>query len=116
MGHALMENRNGVAVGGRITQANGTAERRACETLLKQMTKETGKTTTVGADKTYDTADHVAALRKLGVIPHVAQNGTQTKTGVRRKSAIDARTTRHAGYAMSQTRRKMIECIFGWGK
>lgn len=114
MGHALMENRNGLAVGGKITQANGTAERRAAEALLKQKTKETGKAATVGADKAYDTADHVAALRKLGVIPHVAQNDTETKTGARRKSAIDARTTRHDSYGMSQTRRKMIECIFGW--
>lgn len=116
MGHALMENRNGLAVGGKVTQANGTAERRASEALLKQKTKETGKCATAGEDKAYDTKDHVAALRKLGVTPHVAQNDAGTKTGKRRLSAIDARTTRHDGYGMSQTRRKMIECIFGWGK
>jgi len=116
MGHALMENRNGLAVGGKVTQANGTAERRASEALLKQKTKETGKGATVGEDKAYDTKDHVAALRKLGITPHVAQNDTETKTGNRRTSAIDDRTTRHDGYGMSQTRRKMIECIFGWGK
>ncbi|MBX3307600.1 MAG: transposase, partial [Nitrospira sp.] len=116
MGHALLENRNGLAVGGRVAQANGTAERRASEALLKQKTKETGKAATVGEDKAYDTKDHVAALRKLGVTPHVAQNNAKTKTGHHRQSAIDARTTRHDGYGMSQTRRKMIECIFGSGK
>lgn len=116
MGHALMENRNGLAVGGNVTLANGTAERRASEKLLKAKAKETGRRITVAEDKAYDTADHVAALRKLGVTPHVAQNDAETKTGKRRTSAIDARTTRHEGYGMSQTRRKMIECIFGWGK
>ncbi len=116
MGHALMENRNGLAVGGTVTPANGTAERRASEALLKQKTKETGKAATVGEDKAYDTKDHVAALRKLGVTPHVAQHNANTKTGHHRHSAIDARTTRHDGYGMSQTRRKMIECLFGWGK
>jgi len=116
LGHALMENRTGLAVGGTVTPANGTAERRASEALLKQKTKETGRTATVGEDKAYDTKDHVAALRKLGVTPHVAQNNAITKTGHSRQSAIDARTTRHDGYGMSQTRRKMIECLFGWGK
>jgi hypothetical protein len=58
----------------------------------------------------------VAALRELGVTPHVARNDAETKTGKRRHSAIDGRTTRHWGYGMSQTRRAMIECIFGWGK
>ena len=84
--------------------------------MLRQKTKETGKGATGGEDKAYDTQDHVAALRKLGVTPHVAQNDAETKTGARRTSAIDARTTRHDGYGMSQTRRKVIECIFGWGK
>ena len=63
-----------------------------------------------------DTSDHVAALRAVDVTPHVAQNNSTTKTGKQRRSAIDDRTTRHAGYGMSQTRRAMIECIFGWGK
>lgn len=116
MGHALMENRNGLAVGGTVTQANGMAERRASEALLKQKIKETGKSATVGEDKAYDTKDHVATLRKLGVTPHVAQNNATTKAGHQRHSAIDARTTRHDGYGMSQMRRKMIECLFGWGK
>jgi hypothetical protein len=116
MGHALMENRNGLAVGGIVTQANGKAERRASEALLKQKTKETGKAATAGEDKAYDTRDHVAALRELGVTPHVAQNDAERKNGSHRRSAIDARTTRHDGYGMSMNRRKMIECIFGWGK
>jgi hypothetical protein len=70
----------------------------------------------VAQDNAYDTADHVAELRVANVTPHVTQNNGTTKTGKARSSAIDARTTRHAGYGMSQTRRKMIGCIFGWGK
>ena len=71
---------------------------------------------TVGADKAYDTADHVANLRASNITPHVTQNNSPTKTGKSRRSAIDERTTRHEGYGMSQSRRAMIECIFGWGK
>jgi transposase len=115
MGHALMENRNGLAVGGMVTQANGTAERRASEAMLKKKAKGS-KRVTVGEDKAYDTSDHVAALRQINVTPHIAQNDSITKTGKRRRSAIDARTTRHIGYQISQTCRKMTECIFGWGK
>jgi len=116
MGHALMENRNGLAVGGTVTLANGTAERRASEAMLAAKAKETGRRITAGEDKAYDTSDHVANLRATGVTPHVAQNNGLTKTGKTRTSAIDGRTTHHDGYGMSQTRRKMIECIFGWGK
>ena len=116
MGHATMENRNGLAVAGEVTQANGTAERRASESMLKPIAKTAGHAITVGEDKAYDTSDHVEALRAANVTPHVAQNNSPTKTGKPRKSAIDGRTTRHEGYGMSQTRRKMIECIFGWGK
>ena len=115
MGHALMENRNGLAVGGMVTQANGTAERRASEAMLKKKAKGS-KRITVGEDKAYDTSDHVAALRQISVTPRIAQNDSLTKTGKRRRSAIDARTTRHIGYQISQTCRKMTECIFGWGK
>ena len=114
MGHALMENRNGLAIAGLVSHANGTAERRASEHMLKAVAA--GRRITVGEDKAYDTRDHVAALRELNVTPHVAQNDALTKTGKRRSSAIDARTTRHEGYGMSQTRRAMIECMFGWGK
>ena len=101
---------------GMVTQANGTAERRASEIMLKAKSKAAGRRITAGEDKAYDTADHVANLRAKNVTPHVTQNDSLTKTGQRRKSAIDARTTRHQGYGMSQTRRAMIECIFGWGK
>ena len=116
MGHAVMENRNGFAVAGTVTEANGTAERSAAERMLKAQAKRSGCRITAGEDKAYDTRDHVQALRKRNVTPHVAQNDAPTKTGRNRKSAIDKRTTRHAGYAMSQSRRAMIECIFGWGK
>ena len=116
MGHVTMENRHGLAVAGMVTQANGTAERRASEAMLAAKAKARGGRITVGADKAYDTADHVANLRAIPVTAHVTQNDSVTKTGKRRKSAIDQRTTRHAGYAMSQTRRAMIEGIFGWGK
>jgi transposase len=116
MGHVTMENRNGLAVAGVVTHANGTAERRASEDMLKAKRKAAGHTITVGEDKAYDTSDHVAALRLANVTPHVTQNNSATKTGKQRRSAIDGRTTRHAGYGMSQTRRAMIECIFGWGK
>ena len=116
MGHALMENRHGLAVAGEVTQANGTAERRASEEMLARQAKHFGRRITAGEDKAYDSSDHVTALRKLGVTPHVAQNDGKTKTGRRRRSAIDGRTTRHVGYSMSRSRRAMIECIFGWGK
>jgi transposase len=116
MGHVTMENRHGLAVAGMVTHANGTAERRASETMLKAKAKETGRRITAGEDKAYDTADHVANLRGINVTPHVTQNNGPTKTGKSRRSAIDQRTTRHDGYGMSQSRRAMIECIFGWGK
>jgi hypothetical protein len=116
MGHAILENRHDLAIAGTVTQADGTAERRASERLLKALRKTAGPRLTVGEDKAYDTADHVAGLRALGVTPHVARNDAATKTGRRRRSAIDGRTTRHAGDSLSQTRRAMIECIFGWGK
>jgi transposase len=117
MGHVTMENRHGLAVAGEVTEANGTAERRSSEGMLKRLKKRLGRRRiTAGEDKAYDTADHVAALREAGVTPHVARNNAATKTGKRRRSAIDGRTTRHRGYGMSQSRRAMIECIFGWGK
>lgn len=116
MGHALMDNRHGLAVGGKVTHATGTAERDTSEEMLKAKAKSAGGRITVGEDKAYDTAAHVANLRATGVTPHVTQNNAETKTGKRRRSAIDGRTTRHPGYAMSQTRRAMIECMFGWGR
>src|ERR1700730_3436133 len=116
MGHATMENRHGLAVAGMVTLAIGTAERRASQIMLKAKAKEAGCRITVGEDKAYDTADHVAHLRAINVTPHVTQNDCVTATGKRRRSAIDGRTTRHQGYGMSQSCRAMIECIFGWGK
>jgi transposase len=108
MGHVLMENRNGLAVSGMTTIASGHAERDAA---LKLIEPRTGNSRlTLGADKAYDTADFVEALRDVQVTPHVAQNTTN------RSSAIDARTTRHAGYEVSQKKRKRVEEIFGWMK
>jgi transposase len=116
MGHVTMENRHGLAVAGMVTHATGTAERRASEIMLEARSKAAGCRITAGEDKAYDTADHVANLRAINVTPHVTQNNGVTKTGKCRRSAIDERTTRHDGYGMSQSRRAMIECIFGWGK
>ena len=99
-----------------VKPLNGTAERRASEVMLKARGKAAGHRLTVGEDKAYDTTDHVANLRAINVTPHVTQNQAVTKTGKTRHSAIDERTTRHPGYGMSQSRRAMIECIFGWGK
>ena len=116
MGHALMENRNGLAVGGIVTQATGTAEREASETMLAAKVKETGKPATVGEDKAYDAQAHGANLETIGVAPHVARNNATTNTGKQRTSIVDDATAASEAYAMSQTRRKMIECMFGWGK
>src|ERR1700732_363224 len=116
MGHVTMENRHGLAVAGVVTKADGTAERRASQAMLKAKRKAVGHRITAVADKSYDTKGHVEDLRAINVTPHVAQNNGPAKIGKRRRSSIDARTTRHASYGMSQKRRKMIECIFGWGK
>jgi hypothetical protein len=116
MGHVTMENRHGLAVAGILSKATGTAERWASEAMLSVRHRLAGRRITVGEDKAYDTTAHVARLRAAGVTPHVTQNDGPTKTGRLRRSAIDGRTTRHVGYAASQSRRAMIECIFGWGK
>lgn len=108
MGHVLMENRNGLAVNGRLTSATGTAEREAALDMIDDLGG--AQRVTLGADKGYDTADFVAELRARGVTPHVAQNDTN------RRSAIDNRTTRHGGYDVSQRIRKRVEEIFGWEK
>ena len=107
LGHALMENRNGLAVDCDLTQATGTAERDSALKLIA----EQPNAKTLGADKNYDTHDFVRDCRTPGVTPPVAQN-TARPGG----SAIDARTTRHAGYALSQNIRKRIETLFGDGK
>ncbi|PZR83490.1 MAG: IS5 family transposase [Candidatus Aeolococcus gillhamiae] len=112
MGHALMENRHGLVVDVELTQATGHAERQAAVAMLKRRRTErgTGSRWTLGGDKGYDTADFVADVRGVGVTPHVAQNVSG------RRSAIDERTTTHAGYAVSQRKRKRVEEIFGWMK
>jgi transposase len=111
LGHVLMENRNGLVVQTRLTRATGTAEREASLEMLKEKRKQKEGRLTVGGDKNYDVAEHVAALRQLKVTPHVAQN-----TARRGGSAIDQRTTRHPGYSTSQTKRKRVEEIMGWVK
>jgi len=105
----LVENRNGLIVGTEVLQANGTAERDGALLMLEQIPGQ--QRVTVGADKGYDTKDFVAECRNLHATPHVAQN-TKRRGG----SAIDGRTTRHAGYAISQMKRKRIEESFGWLK
>lgn len=116
MGHALMENRHGLAVGGGVTQATGTAEREAALALVDARLGRSRRRITLGADKAYDVTAFVEDLRARRVTPHIAIDGHLTKTGKRRKTAIDNRTTRHAGYAVSQRCRKRIEEVFGWLK
>ena len=113
IGHALMENRHGLLVDSRVSEANGTAERDVAETMLAAVPGR--HPLTVGGDKGFDTKGFdtrgfVAALRELKVTPHVTQNTTN------RRSAIDGRTTRHPGYVASQRIRKRIEEAFGWIK
>ena len=116
LGHALMENRNGLAVGGGVTQASGTAEREAALNLVERRRGRSKRRITLGADKAYDVTRFVADLRARSVTPHITINGHLTKTGKRRKTAIDRRTLRHAGYEVSQRHRKRIEEVFGWIK
>src|ERR1700688_605079 len=104
-GHVLMENRNGLVVDAMVTQATGTAERDAALLMAEAIPGD--HPVTLGADKNYDTKDFVAEARNVGATPHVSQ---------KQRSAIDGRTTRHAGYQISQRKRKRIEEIFGWMK
>jgi hypothetical protein len=108
MGHALMENRNGLIVQGDLTQADGHAERRAALDTIHRHSPGSTRRLTLGADKGLDAAEFVADLRQACVTPHVAQKS--------RLSAIDGRTTRHEGYALSTKHRKRIEQAFGWAK
>ena len=108
LGHVLMENRSGLVVGATATTATGTAEREAALQLLKRQRRRRGRRT-VGGDKLFDQRGFVTPARALGFTPHVAQM-------THRVSAIDGRTTRHAGYAVSQRVRKLIEQSFGWMK
>jgi transposase len=104
-GHAMMDNRHGLAVDGRVSEANGRCE---SEAALEMAEGIACRRATLGADKGYDTSSVVEGLRGLGITPHVAAKITH--------GAIDGRTTRHAGYAVSQKKRKRIEEIFGWLK
>jgi transposase len=109
MGHALMENRNGLVVDACLTEADGHAERIAALHMIEPRA-DRPTPITLGADKAYDTQDFVNELRSMNATPHVAQNTNG------RASAIDGRTTRHAGYGVSQRIRKRIEEVFGWVK
>jgi len=107
MGHALMENRNGLVVDASLTHANGHAERNAALAMIEPHADRPVRIT-LGADKGYDAEDFVNELRSVNATPHVAAKA--------KGSAIDGRTTRHAGYAVSQRIRKRIEEAFGWSK
>ena len=111
LGHVLTDNRHGLVVNVRASTSDGKAEREVAEQMLADVTSSSDKRVTVGADKAYDTRGFVKACRNMRVTPHVAQN-TARNGG----SAIDGRTTRHAGYEISQRKRKCIEQCFGWGK
>jgi transposase len=108
--HALMENRNGLIVDFRVDEANGYAERRTALAMLEANAVK-GRRITVGGDAGFDTADFVRDCRAINVTPHIAQTRDP-----RRRSAVDDRTTRHAGYLVSQRKRKLVEEIFGWMK
>jgi len=115
MGHVLMENRNGLAVAGDVTPATGTAERQTALDLIDRH-RPSRRRITVGGDKGFDVEGFVQALRERKVTPHIAIDGHLSKTGKRRKTAIDDRTLRHVGYDISQRCRKRIEEVFGWTK
>jgi len=121
MGHALMENRNGLIVDCELTKASGTAEREAALVMIRRSRKGQARRmrktrVTLGADKGFDAEDFVLKLKARNVTPHIAINGTVSKTGKVRKTAVDGRTTRHGGYEISQRCRKRIEESFGWAK
>jgi hypothetical protein len=106
MGHAITENRNGLAVAGEVTHATGTAERAAALDMARTLPGAHKKT--LGADKAYDANDFVTGCRAHNITPHVARHSQRRN--------IDGRTTRHAGYALSQKMHKIIEELFGWSK
>ena len=108
-GNVMIENRHGLVVDVEVLQANGTAERDAALLMAERIAGE--DRVTIAGDKGYDTKDFVKELRGMNITPHVAQN-TARPGG----SAIDARTTRHDGYRVSQQRRKIVEEVFGWMK
>jgi len=107
LGHTLVENRNGLIAAAMTTQADGRAERDAALLMLYELTRKRSGRITTGADKAYDTRDFVSTVRELGVTPHVAR---------RQHGAIDERTSRHPGYAISLSKRWLVEKPFGWLK
>jgi transposase len=109
MGHALMENRNGLVVDLRVTHAGGKSEPNAAASMASSIKGR--RRVTIGADKGYDSDELLQNLREMGVTPHIAKNDHSHRT-----SSIDERTTRHAGYHVSQKKRKLVEQIFGWAK
>jgi transposase len=109
MGHALMENRNGLVVDLRVTHAVGKAEQAAAASMASAIKGK--RRVTLGGDKGYDSDDLLRELRDMGVTPHIAKNDHE-----RRTSSIDERTLRHDGYHVSQKKRKLVEQIFGWAK
>ena len=110
LGHALVENRNGLIAAAMVTHADGYAERDAALLMLAEKQEGRSRRITVGADKAYDTKDFVSTVRELNVTPHV------TKNDKGRRSNLDRRTTRQPGYAVSLSRRWLIEKGFGWLK
>lgn len=112
LGHALMENRNGLAVGGEATLATGAAEREAAARLTKSLPEGA----TLGADKNYDAEAFVEGLKDRKIAPHIAINGTVSKLGTVRKTAVPPEVAASEGYAISMVCRKRIEEIFGWSK
>jgi hypothetical protein len=108
MGHVLMKNRNGLLVQTFLAEVTGRAERDAAMLMAESIPAR--KRVTLGGDKNYDTQEFVRELRGMNITPHVAQNTTK------RRSAVDERTTRHAGYEVSQRKRKRVEQSFGWMK
>ncbi len=110
LGHVLVENRNGLIADAMVTTADGMAERDAALLMLSEKQKHRSRRITVGADKGYDSEDFVRTVRELNVTPHVTKN----ENG--RRSNLDHRTIRHAGYAISLSRRWLVEKGFGWLK
>ena len=108
-GHLLIEHRYGLIMDAELTAATGRAERECATEMLRRL-PGSNRRRTVAGDKGYDTKDFVADVRAAGFTPHVAQNTSN------RRSAIDGRTTRHPGYAVSQRKRKRVEEPFGWVK
>ena len=113
MGHTLTDNRHGLVVNARVTQADGYAEREAAKAMIndaRQAHEDPDVSITLGADKGYDAKEFIEALQEMNVLPHVAQNTSG------RRSAVPDEIAASVGYQISQTKRKLIEQGFGWAK